>query len=225
MEPIDKSGSDVENDDDCEIVGVVRKKRKLTPFPLSKSVPRNIRIDSLDTIEIQDTEKVPKTHSVLNPKSLSDEHKLLLSKRCTTINEYIKKYLKIMDDNGTRKSAVRIALGRMGLQVISRCLICRKIVLDDSNMQKHIGKHSLEEKKAQKVKKSLTQDIISNFVKQNAIPEPEIYKVPSKKYGFLKHVSYHLDKWFFPFASVKNATYKAMHGHNKGYYKDPDKFS
>lgn len=223
-ENAEQSEDDNDHDSDCEIVGVKKKKRRLMPF----SVPRRASIGVATTlpaeIEIKDSRNPGKVYSVLNPKELSEEHKLLLSKRCTGFNEYVKKYLKRMNNEKTKTSG-QTTMGKMGLKVISQCLICEKIVLDVSNMQKHIVKHSPEEKKAQKFKKSLTQDIMSNFVKQRAIPELEIYKVPSKKYGFLKQVSYHLDKWFIPFASVENVTYKAMHGHNKGYYKDPDKFS
>ena len=106
-------------------------------------------------IEIKDSRNPGKVYYVLNPKELSEEHKLLLSKRCTSFNECVKKYLKRVNNKKTKTSG-QTTLGKMGLKVISQCLICEKIVLDVSNMQKHIGKHSLERKKAQKVKKSLT---------------------------------------------------------------------
>ena len=92
-------------------------------------------------------------------------------------------------------------------------------------MKKHIKNHSVEERKSHTIKKNLTRDVISSFVKQKAIPRPEIWNIASKRDGFLEQVVYHLDKYFVPFASVENPAYKKMHGHKKGYYKDGDKFS
>ena len=104
IECIAKSGRDMENDSDCEIVEVVSKKRKLIPFSLPRSVTKNMTSKLPNEIEIQDIGKSGKTYSVLNPKYLSNEHKLLLSKRCTTFDEYVKKYLKIMDVNEKNKN-------------------------------------------------------------------------------------------------------------------------
>ena len=171
---------------------------------MPRSVTKNMTSKLPNEIEIQDIGKSGKTYSVLNPKYLSNEHKLLLSKRCTTFDEYVKKYLKIMDVNEKTKTSVRMTLGKIDLKVIFQCLICKRVVLDDSNMKKHIKNHSREERKSHTIRKSLTQDVISSFVKQKTILRPEIWNIASKTDGFLEQVVYHLDKFFVPFASAEN---------------------
>ncbi|KAG0663655.1 hypothetical protein C6P45_000755 [Maudiozyma exigua] len=84
------SDSDSDSDSDCQIIEIVKKNRKLAPFPVTQGVTKEVTIDFPKEIEIKDRGKNGKYYSVLDPKTLSNEYKMFLSKRCTRFGGSVK---------------------------------------------------------------------------------------------------------------------------------------